>query len=262
MLAGYGSTVVPRLCYPLAAMLMPLAFAAVAAVADLAGAAIVTTAHKTGRGPLRYCVAAGAGFMLAAAFVRMLPESTRVPHAFVFVLLGYFGVHLFEHTVAPHFHFGEEVHPDALMRPAVGYLALLGLGVHTLFDGVAIAAGFMVNDVLGAVLFAAVLVHKLPEGFTVGSIMLASGHSRATALGSAALLGILTLVGAAITIAAAQEHVAYALATSAGVTIYVAASDLIPEVNREGGAPLAWTVFGGLLLFVAVDWLVASYGLQ
>ena len=53
----------------------------------------------------------------------------------------------------------------------------------------------------------------------------------------------------------AQQHIAYALALSAGVTIYVAASDLIPEVNREDNAPgLAYTVFAGLLFFVLVDW--------
>src|ERR687891_260046 len=170
-------------------MLAYLAFAAVAAAADLAGAVIVTTAHKRRYAPLRYFVAGGAGFMLAAAFVRMLPEAAQVPHAFVFVLLGYFGVHLFEHTVAPHFHFGEEVHHEALLRPSAGYLAVLGLGVHTLFDGVAIAAGFMIGTSLGVLLFLAVLVHKLPEGFTVASIMLASGHSRLAAVGAAALLG-------------------------------------------------------------------------
>jgi ZIP family zinc transporter/zinc and cadmium transporter len=237
-----------------------LAFAAVAAAADLAGAAIVTTAHKAGRAPLRYCVAAGAGFMLAAAFVRMLPESTKVPHAFLFVLSGYFGVHLFEHTVAPHFHFGEETHPDALLKPSVGYLALFGLGMHTLFDGVAIAAGFMIDAALGAVLFVAVLLHKVPEGFTIGSIMLAAGHSRAKALGAASLLGVLTMLGAALTSLLAEHHMAYALALSAGVTIYVAASDLIPEVNREGGPALGWTVFGGLVIFAIVDWLLAPHG--
>src|SRR5206468_1406387 len=107
-------------------MVAYLTFATVAAAADLAGAALVVTA------PRRYFVAAGAGFMLAAAFVRMLPESAHIPHAFLFVLVGYFGIHLFEHTVAPHFHFGEEVHPEALLDPAAGWLALLGLGVHTL----------------------------------------------------------------------------------------------------------------------------------
>ena len=163
------------------AMVSPLIFAAVAAAADVVGSLVVTRAHRGGHAPLRYFVAGGAGFMLAAAFVRMLPESVHVPHAFLFVLMGYFGVHLFEHTVAPHFHFGEEVHPEALLDPAAGWLALLGLGVHTLFDGVAIAAGFMIGPALGMLLFLAVLLHKLPEGFTVASIVLATGRSRAAA---------------------------------------------------------------------------------
>ena len=51
----------------------------------------------------------------------------------------------------------------------------------------------------------------------------------------------------------------YALALSAGVTIYVAASDLIPEVNREGGPALAWTVFAGLLFFIGADWLLSAF---
>jgi zinc transporter ZupT len=198
--------------------------------------------------------------MLAAAFVRMLPETSQVPHAFLFVLLGYFGVHLFEHTVAPHFHFGEEVHRDALVRPSAAWLALLGLGVHTVFDGVAIAAGFLVSPSLGVILFIAVMLHKLPEGFTIASIMLAGGHSRGAALAAGAGLGVLTLVGALATGLLAQGHVAYALALSAGVTIYIAASDLIPEVNREENAPgLAYTVFGGLVFFVAVDWLFSEF---
>jgi zinc and cadmium transporter len=239
-------------------MLAYLAFAAVAAVADVAGAALVTAAQKRGHAPLRYFVAGGAGFMLAAAFVRMLPEATEVPHAFLFVLLGYFGVHLFEHTFAPHFHFGEETHPEALLRPAAGWLAVLGLGVHTLFDGVAIAAGFMVSSTLGGLLFLAVMIHKVPEGFTIASIMLAGGHSSAAALGAGAALGVLTVIGALLTGAIAHGHVGYALALSAGVTIYVAASDLIPEVNREGGPALAWTVFGGLGFFAVADWLLAG----
>src|SRR5207247_10797373 len=127
-------------CYARVTMLADAAVATLAAAADLAGAVLVVTAHRKGLAPLRYFVAAGAGFMLATAFVRMLPESVHVPHAFLFVLAGYFGVHLFEHTVAPHFHFGEEVHPEALLDPTAGWLALLGLGVHTLFAGVAIAA--------------------------------------------------------------------------------------------------------------------------
>ena len=241
-------------------MLAQWVFVAVAAAADVAGAAIVTKAHQRGRAPLRYFVATGAGFMLAAAFVRMLPESMQAPHAFLFVLVGYFGVHLFEHAIAPHFHFGEEIHADAFLRPSAGYLAILGLGVHTLFDGVAIAAGFMIGPALGTLLFIAVLLHKVPEGFTIASIMLAGGQSRSAAIGAGALLGVLTLAGAVATSFLAGHHIPYALALSAGVTIYVAASDLIPEVNREGGPAVGWTVFAGLVLFALADWLVSPLG--
>src|SRR5581483_11911644 len=234
----------------------------VAAAADVAGSFVVTRAHRNGQAPLRYFIAGGAGFMLAAAFVRMLPESTHVPHAFLFVLTGYFGVHLFEHTVAPHFHYGEEIHPGALVRPSAAFLAVLGLGVHTLFDGVAIAAGFMVGRTLGLLLFSAVLLHKVPEGFAVASVVLATGRSRGAALVAGGVLGLMTLVGAVGTALLGGRYVGYALALSAGVTIYVAASDLIPEVNREGGPALAWTVFGGLLLFTCADFFLSSFGLE
>src|SRR6201998_3627089 len=61
---------------------------------------------------LQYFLALGAGYMLAVAFVEVIPESVRLAgeNALLFVLIGYFLVHLFEHTLAPHFHFGEETH--------------------------------------------------------------------------------------------------------------------------------------------------------
>ncbi|MGB2656071.1 MAG: hypothetical protein WAN62_19980, partial [Candidatus Acidiferrum sp.] len=61
---------------------------------------------------LQYFVALGAGYMVAVAFVDVIPESIRLggEQALDFVLIGFFLVHLFEHTIAPHFHFGEETH--------------------------------------------------------------------------------------------------------------------------------------------------------
>jgi len=152
--------------------------------------------------------------------------------------------------------------PDPKLVKAVWLVAILGLGVHTMFDGVAIAAGFLVAPTLGVLLFLAVVLHKVPEGFTVASIMLASGRSRVAALLAGTTLGVLTLLGAAATSLLAGRHVGYALALSAGTTIYVAASDLIPEVNREGGPAIAWTVFGGLVLFACADWMLSLYGLE
>ena len=70
-----------------------------------------------------------------------------------------------------------------------------GLAAHSLFDGVAIASGFVLSSWLGWIIFVAILLHKLPEGFTVASVMLASGHSRVAALTSAVIVASATLAG-------------------------------------------------------------------
>ena len=69
------------------------------------------------------------------------------------ILLGYLIIHFFEHTVTPHFHFGEETHKDEFMHSHKGYSVLLGLIIHTFFDGIAIASGFLVSNALGWIIF-------------------------------------------------------------------------------------------------------------
>jgi ZIP family zinc transporter/zinc and cadmium transporter len=129
---------------------------------------------------------------------------------------------------------------------------LLGLVVHTFFDGIAIASGFLISNWLGWVIFIAVFLHKIPEGFTVGSVMLASGRSRRMAFTSSVVLGASTLLGVlAMRAFAPMLHVGLPL--SAGVTLYVAASDLIPEVNKEPGIRMALLVFVGVAVLLLLD---------
>ena len=71
----------------------------------------------------------------------------------------------------------------------------MGLIIHTFFDGIAIASGFIVSNWLGWVIFLAIFLHKIPEGFTIASVMLASGQSRGIAWGASMLLGASTLAG-------------------------------------------------------------------
>ena len=210
--------------------------------------------------PRRYLtsfLALGAGFMLAASLLEMVPESIRLggDSALVSVLIGYFLVHFFEHTVAHHFHFGEETHAAEMHVRHASLSALTGLGIHTFFDGVAIASAFLVSQSLGIVIFLAIVLHKLPEGFTVSSLLLAGGGSRKTAMLGAVLLGVATVSGVLLT-AALRSALAYTLPLSAGVTLYVAASDLIPEVNREHQAGNALLVFLGVALMFILQKLL------
>jgi len=204
-------------------------------------------AHRT----LRYFIAVGAGFMLGTVFLEMIPESARNSTQWWPILLvsGYLIVHFFEHTFATHLHFGEETHHDE-MNIALGVSAFIGMLVHTFFDGVAIGVGFSVSRELGVLVFLAMFLHKIPDGFTIASIVRSTGHPPRRALAASALLGVSTLVGLAAFYAMGSP--AFALPLAAGCTLYVAATDLMPEVNREHGFRMALLVFAGMGLFLLI----------
>lgn len=240
----------------MSALVLTIILGLTAALADGVGGLIIIQRHWERR-YLRYFMAVGSGFMLATALLEMLPESMRISpeHAPLFLLLGYFVVHFFEHTVTTHFHFGEETHAGEFVNAHKSYSVLVGLIVHTFFDGIAIASGFLVSNWLGWIIFLAVFLHKIPEGFTVGSVMLASGRSRRVAFVSSVILGASTLLGV-MTMRLLAPMLQVGLPLSAGVTLYVAASDLIPEVNREPGVKMALLVFVGVAVLFVLDWWV------
>jgi zinc and cadmium transporter len=194
--------------------------------------------------------------MLGTALLEMVPESIRLAGASapLLVLGGYLIVHFFEHTVTSHFHFGEETHSEEFVRSHRGYSVLFGLIIHTFFDGIAITSGFLISNWLGWIIFLAVILHKLPEGFTASSVMLASGRTRAVAWAASAILGLATFAGV-LTVSVFTRSVAAGLPLAAGVTLYVAASDLIPEVNREPDIKMAVVVFAGVGLLLVLQYL-------
>jgi zinc and cadmium transporter len=231
-----------------ARMWLALGLGLAAALGNVLGGLFVIC-REWPRRSLTYFLALGAGFMLATSLIEMVPEAIRLSgdESLFFVLSGYFLVHLFEHTLAPHFHFGEETHHAEMRHEHASMSALAGLLIHTFFDGVAIGSGFLVSSWLGLVIFLAILLHKLPEGFTVSSLLLAAGKSRNRALLGSALLGGATLFGVLL-MWVLQTTLEYTLPLSAGVTLYVAASDLMPEVNREPGARISIVAFLGVAL--------------
>jgi zinc and cadmium transporter len=255
-----------------------LLFGALVAAANVLGGILLARPNSALRNTrtLKYLVALGAGFMLAVIFVEIVPQAVvlwagkntsgeqlgeGVLGVTTLLLAGYLLIHFVEHTIAPHFHFGAETHPEALVRPSAAYTAIGGLSIHTFFDGVSVAAAFLVDRKVGLLVFVAVLLHKVPEGFTAASIMLASGRSPGRALLATLIIGAATLAGV-MSVALLQgrvvEAVVYALPFSAGVTLYVAASDLIPEVNHmeEKNPFVSLVVFGGVALFYLLHRLI------
>ena len=234
----------------------PIGFAVVAALGNVVGALAVVRHERRSLQFIEACLAFGAGFMLAVAVLGVMPEVLRDSGgAAIYVLLGYLAVHLAQHVLTPHFHFGVETHR---VSPSAGLSALLGLTLHTFFDGVAIASGFLVSGQLGVLLFLAVLLHKLPEGVTIASVMVAGGQSRGRAIGGAVALGAATILGVLLTeqLAPLARH---GLAISAGVTLYVAASNLVPEFQGKRGGFAAAAFFGGALSFFVAERLLEAW---
>ena len=228
-----------------------LGFALIAAGANILGAAAVTWRARWSLRTLEALVALSAGFMISVTLVDILPEAlSRGGRTAALVALGgYVLVHFTQHTLAPHFHFGEETHE---VTSVASVSALIGLLLHTFVDGVAIASGFHVSESLGMLIFVAILLHKFPEGLAISSLFLAAGAGRRKALGAASLLGVATIAGVVLT-SAIEGLSQHGLALSGGVTLYVAASNLVPEFQAKRGLRLPAAFFAGCVLYLVAQ---------
>jgi zinc transporter ZupT len=257
-----------------------LLFGLLAAAANVLGGLTLfpSKLHTTYRNALRYILALGAGFMLSVTLLEIFPESIHLWLAkgstsevlykpMLLVIAGYLLTQFFEHTIAPHFHLGEEMHCEdeehdhAALSTRVVYTAVAGLFVHAFFDGISIAAAAEVNAQVGLLVFIAIFLHKFPEGFTIGSMVLAANKGRPQVLFTTAIIGVATLLGV-LTIYLAGDFagfgVAYALPLAGGVALCVSASDLIPEVNHhsDNKALTSIFIFIGVALFFVTQQLV------
>ena len=196
-----------------------------------------------------------AGYLLAVTLVRIIPESLELGASPLWIIAGYLLVHLVEHGITPHFHYGEETHAGTRRG---GVMALVGLSIHSLMDGVAISAALLSHSNLGALVFIGILLHRIPEGGTIASIFLSRGFGN-----RGALLAAATLAAAALAGAMGQEFlrvpVGPTLAVSAGLSLYVASSDLLPEVQKEPGWRSTGAILTGVAVFMATTVLLPHH---
>ncbi len=233
-----------------------VAYTLIAATANVVGAAAVTSRSRWSMSALDKMIALSAGFMISVALLDLVPEAIAQhgARAGLIILGGYVLVHLTQHTLTPHFHFGEEVHQ---VTRAVSVSALIGLLLHTFVDGVAIASGFEVRQALGLLVFVAILLHKLPEGLAISSLFLAAGASRSRALAAGAALGLATVLGGLLTEYFAPLR-SYGLPLAAGVALYVGASNLVPEFQGKRDWGLQISFFAGCGLYLLARNLIDS----
>jgi zinc and cadmium transporter len=235
-------------------ILTVLFFGVIVVSAEVLGGLLLLTRRQWPRRVQDYLLALGAGFLLALVFSELIPRSIQTigQTAGLVVILGFATIHFFEHTVVGHFHFGEEVHSEVMLSRIASVSAFSGLFIHAFFDGFSIAVGMRFDFYVGLLIFGAILLHKIPEGLTIASIMIAASYQRRTVLlatlgiGAATMLGAMTIIFFS-TVDPRVTGVAFAF--SAGAAAYVGASDLIPEINRSENRVIPLVLFAGMLLF-------------
>jgi len=199
---------------------------------------------------MRLLSGVAAGYLLSVTLVRIIPESMEARGGetnALWVLGGYLLVHVMEHGITLHFHYGEETHTNG--SPIGGVLALVGLSLHSLMDGVAIAAALSTHSNLGPLVVLGILFHRIPEGGTIASIFLVNGFGNRGALMAAGTLAMAALIGSA---GQSLLHLPIGpmLGLTAGLTLYVASSDLLPEVQKVSGFRSTIALLSGVGIFL------------
>jgi len=204
-------------------------------------------------------VSFASGTLLGAAFLHLIPESLFPESLSSFnettviaVLVGILVFFLLEKFIWRHCHEREcPIHTFA-------YLNLVGDGVHNLIDGVVIAASFLASVSLGIATTLAVIAHEIPQEIGDFSILIYGGISKVKALSYNFLTATIAIFAAALTyfFSTSFPSLEYLLAFAAGGFIYIATTDLIPELQKETQPAKSSAQFLLLLLGIALMWIL------
>ncbi|MBI5227056.1 ZIP family metal transporter [Candidatus Micrarchaeota archaeon] len=225
----------------------------------LLGAIFIPVGKKTTDLFIFLMMSFATGSLFSAAFFDVLPEALAKAQSetvFTVVLAAIIIFFLLERTV--HWHYQHNDHEEH--EKPIAYLITIGDGLHNFFDGVAIAAGFMSSNALGITTTLAVTVHEIPHEIGDFILLIHGGFSKKKALVYNLLSGLTAVLGAVLFFFAA-EHIknleVYGLAFTAGSFLYIAGTDLLPELHKEedirkSAAQLIFMIFGVVLTWLLI----------
>ena len=213
-----------------------MASVVVVSLTSFIGVVALSSNHTRTRHVVFVMVSLAVGAMFGDAFIHLLPQAfehtASTSATSLYVLLGVVGFFLLEkfllwrHEHVPHY--GDYIHP-------VGYVSLVADGVHNLIDGLLIGSSYLVSWPVGLATTLAVLLHEIPQEIGDFGVLLYAGFRPAQALWLNFLSAPVALVGAVVALllggAVALPNVV--LPMTAGGFIYIAGSDLVPELHKE-----------------------------
>lgn len=247
-------------------LLTVLFWSTIGSVVSLAGGIILVTNQRLRKRAIDYGLPFGAGALLAAAFLGVLPEaieSSDAHAALIYALGGFLGFFMLERLLGwfhQHNHHDHEHHAALQRSKTQQTLVIVGDTLHNAIDGVAIGVAFLVNPAAGIGTAIAVAAHELPQEIGDFGILLGRGMRPRNVVIVNLLSALATVVTAISTYLLGSSHdinPAPLLAVAAGFFIYVAASDIIPEIHerpRPEANRQALILLIGVALIAAVIW--------
>ena len=204
-----------------------------------------------------YFVSFAAGVMLATSFFDLLPEALGMGETTSILATVLVGIVLFffMERFLLWFHHHDDTHQT---KPSV-WLIIIGDSIHNAIDGIAIATTFLTSPALGVAATLAIAAHEIPQELADFSVLIHGGMTKRRALLFNVLSALTAFAGAllgVIAIQASQAILPFFLAFSAGMFIYIACSDLIPDLHRDFTKQKGWLQSMPLLLGILVSWLI------
>lgn len=207
-------------------------------------------------------LAFAAGTLIAVAFLDLLPEAIEMglpaEKSLGTALVGFTLFHLLTSQLGSHAvgQSGHKHHNHSSVP-----LILIGDAIHNVTDGIAIAAAFLTDVKVGIVTTLTVIVHELPQEVGDYSILISNGWSKVRAMAALFAVQLSAMIGALVTYWAAQEiRVAaqYLISLSAGGFVYIAAADLLPELQRHKDASNHWLTIAAFCVGILIIALLSS----
>lgn len=185
-------------------------------------------------------VSVAIGALLGDAFFHLIPESfeeLQGGSVGLLVLAGFFAFFLLEKYLHWHHHLnGEDEGKHASGIHPVGRLVLVSDGVHNFLDGVIIAASFMASPAVGIATTLAVILHEIPQEIGDFGVLIHAGYAKRRALLLNFFSALLAILGAVLALAlgsVAESFIGWVVPVAAGGFIYIASTDLIPELHKS-----------------------------
>lgn len=235
-----------------------LANAAVSLI-GVAGAYSLINFFIKSRSKIMILVSFAAGSMIAVSFFDLLPEAIaeqgNVMLMMEYLVLGFVAFLLFEKAL-----FFYHCHEENCDRHRSVKLIILGDSVHNFLDGVAIAASFLVSPTLGIATTLAIIIHEVPQEVGDIGVLVHAGYSKSKAFAFNLLSGVFAVLGGLVGfyyLNRFESFIPYILALTAGGFIYIADTDLLPEIHAESDTRTKISVHSlAVILGILALWLL------